>query len=133
MKTRTFLIALCFAITGAMFASARRSVPLRRVKSKAPALRRNHAPHETPSEQHIYTWDRRKAGALLSTRRSGTLRRAGIFDGPVVRALHATPVHNGNHEVVIGMHEAIRVIPIETINEEQCPPFIVHRSSFIVK
>jgi hypothetical protein len=62
---------------------ARRSVPLRRVKSKAPALRRNHAPHETPSEQTIYTRYRRKAGALLSTRRSGTLRRAGIFDGPL--------------------------------------------------
>jgi hypothetical protein len=55
---------------------ARRSVPLRRVKSKAPALRRNRAPHETQSEQNIYTRDRRKAGALLSTRRSGTLRRA---------------------------------------------------------
>jgi hypothetical protein len=54
-------------------------------------LRRNRAPHETQSEQNIYTRDRHKAGALLSTRRSGTLRRAGIFDGPVVRALRATP------------------------------------------
>jgi hypothetical protein len=63
---------------------ARRSVPLRRVNSKAPALCRNRAPHETQSEQNIYTRDRRKAGALLSTRRSGTLRRAEIFDGPVL-------------------------------------------------
>jgi hypothetical protein len=71
--------------------SARRSVSLRRVKSKAPALRRNHAPHETQSEQNIYMRDSRKAGALLLTRRSGTLRRAEIFDIPVVGALRATP------------------------------------------
>jgi hypothetical protein len=81
-------------------------------------LRRNRAPHETQSEQNNYTRDRRKAGALLSTRLSGTLRRAEIFDGPVVRALRATPnqinrsfpsgvacnarTRIGNHAVVIG-------------------------------
>jgi hypothetical protein len=78
----------------------------------------------------IGTRDRRKAGALLLTRRSGTLRRAEIFDGPVVRALRATPnqIHRsflsgvarnartriGNHAVVIGRknEEAIRLLSV---------------------
>ncbi|MDR1454973.1 MAG: hypothetical protein LBJ01_04915 [Tannerella sp.] len=81
---------------------ARRSVPLRRVKSKAPALRRNHAPHETPSEQNIYTRDRRKAGALLLTRRSGTLRRAGVHG--------ALSCNDGPLCTVIARNEAIQVI-----------------------
>jgi hypothetical protein len=90
-------------------------------------LRRNRAPHETQSEQNICTRDRRKAVALLLTRRSGTLRRAEIFDGPVVRAWRATPNQSnrsfpsgvarnartriGNHAVVIGRRndEAIRL------------------------
>jgi hypothetical protein len=54
-----------------------------------------------------------KAGALLSTRRSGTLRRAEIFDGQVVRALRATP-DQINRLFLGAVSKAFVLPPVET-------------------